>query len=602
MGPRMRRGQALVMITLALLAMCGLMGLAVDLGWAYFVRRAAQRAADTAAIGAAQQVMRVVGQSGSFTCGTALACQQNAPCPTSVASPPTNSVDMACLYAQQNGFRTGGNGGRQTVSVEANVTTAGCGTASPPNCIPGVPGVAAFYYVRVRVAENVPQLFSAVMGNTVATVSARATSGVMDSVAIGSLILLNRENDASPVTGRGLDLDGQGGSNIQVPGGILIASQCNGTNCDGRYAGRLQGGQSLTSPFTYIRGVGKACAGNLGCTSQSTWTAPPINGKPLDDPMFLDPMRGKGQPKLSTVAGDAHAYAGPIPGGPANNPTILAPGNYFMTSTDRNGNTVATGEPINLGAGYFEFGSCGGGFQQYTFFGGLRTSSGNANVKFTPGVYVFAGQNRGDGGPLFEISNGTILRDCTPGGGQNGDAGQLFLFTDAYYEGLNLQVANAGPVAAIRDTLQFGKSGIMSGNNDNSQVTLHGLNDQHGDVIAADLDVFSPTIFWQDQRNSRVKYLPNGQIDISCGNMDNPCTNSPEEADSREMFLRATPNVLIYGAAYQPRGAWLNLVAGGNYTGPLQIVTGAVRLQGSPPLNLSSVSNPITRRIAALVE
>lgn len=596
------RGQALVMVTLALFAMCGLIGLAVDLGWSFFVRRAAQRAADNAALAAAIGALTAVGQGGSFSCGGILACQSSAACPANPTSPPASSVDTACLYAKQNGFLTGGNGNRQTVSVEAGVTAPGCDTASPPNCIPTAPGVAAYYYVTVRVGETVPQLFSAMLGNTVATVSARATAGVMDSVTIGSLILLNRENDASPVTGRGVNLDGQGGSTIQVPGGILMASQCNGNNCDGRYAGKLQGGQNLTSPFTYIRGVGRACAGNLGCTSQSSWVAPPTSGKP-DGAPFYDPMEGKGQPPLSAAVGNPRPYSATIPGGAANNPTILPPGNYFMTATDRFGNVTATGDPIVLGAGHFQFGSCGSGaFPQWTFFGGLRTGSGNAVVTFTPGRYVFAGQNRGEGAPMFEISNGTILQDCTAGGGQNTDAGEIFIFTDTRYPGLDPQVANAGPVAAIRDTLTFGVAGIKTGNNDNSQITLHGLNDQHPNVDAEGLDPFSPTVFWQDQRNSRVKYLADGNLDVSCGSRTNPCTNSPENDLSREMFLRATPNVTIYGAAYQPRGAWLNLQAGGNYTGPLQIVTGAVRLQGSPPLNLSSISNPITRRVAALVE
>ncbi len=43
-------GQALVMVTLALFSMLGMMGLAVDLGWSYFVQKEAQAAADTAAL------------------------------------------------------------------------------------------------------------------------------------------------------------------------------------------------------------------------------------------------------------------------------------------------------------------------------------------------------------------------------------------------------------------------------------------------------------------------------------------------------------------------------------------------------------------------
>ena len=48
-----RKGQALVMVTFALFAMIGVIGLSMDLGWSFFVRKAAQSAADTAAMAAA---------------------------------------------------------------------------------------------------------------------------------------------------------------------------------------------------------------------------------------------------------------------------------------------------------------------------------------------------------------------------------------------------------------------------------------------------------------------------------------------------------------------------------------------------------------------
>lgn len=596
-----KSGQALIMVTLALFAMCGLMGLAVDFGWAFFVKRAAQRAADTAALAAAREALRSVGQGGVFACGTGLTCQAATACPANPATPPGSNVELACAYSKKNGFITNGNGNRQTVSVEANVPAAGCDTATPPTCVPNAPGVAAYYFVTVRVTETVPQLFSAVMGNPTALVAARATAAVTDSVVIGGLILLNRENETGLV-GTGVNLAGQGGSNIAVPSGVVMSSQCNGTNCGQNYAGVLQGGQALTSPFTAIRGVGKACAGNLGCTSQSSWTAPPTNGKPLDDPMFNDPMAGKGQPPLSTIPGNQIGIqGGTISGGTAANPTILAPGNYYATSQNRQGDVIATGQPITLGSGHFQFGSCGTfSATDYVFFGGLRTGSGNTTVTFTPGRYVFAGQNRGAGEPLFEISNGTVLQDCTNGPGQNSDAGELFIFTDAHYPGLTPKVPTL--VASIRNDLTFGVAGVKMGNNDNSRITLHGLNKSQ---VAENLEPFAPTLLWQDQRNSRVKYTAEGQIDItSCtgATIDSPCTNNPAVDPNREMSLTATPNVRLYGAAYQPRGAWLSLQAGGNYSGPLQVITGAVRLQGSPPLTLTGVSNPITRRVCALVE
>src|ERR1035438_1316811 len=58
-----RRGQALLLVTLSLFAMCGLLGLAVDLGWSYFVKKSAQNAADAAALAAAYQTLNINGET-----------------------------------------------------------------------------------------------------------------------------------------------------------------------------------------------------------------------------------------------------------------------------------------------------------------------------------------------------------------------------------------------------------------------------------------------------------------------------------------------------------------------------------------------------------
>ena len=55
-----RRGQALIMVTVALLAMSGLIGLAVDFGWSYYLRRTEQAAADAAAMAAVNAAMDAV--------------------------------------------------------------------------------------------------------------------------------------------------------------------------------------------------------------------------------------------------------------------------------------------------------------------------------------------------------------------------------------------------------------------------------------------------------------------------------------------------------------------------------------------------------------
>ncbi len=62
-------GQAIVMVSLALFAMAGMMGLAVDLGWSFFVQKQAQSTADGAALAAVQEAYQQWGGGlGTLTC------------------------------------------------------------------------------------------------------------------------------------------------------------------------------------------------------------------------------------------------------------------------------------------------------------------------------------------------------------------------------------------------------------------------------------------------------------------------------------------------------------------------------------------------------
>src|SRR5579862_2012208 len=105
------KGQALLLVTLALLAMCGLLGLAVDLGWSYYIRKSAQAAADSAAL-AAVAFAKTNAAPPYNTCdgstSTTLYCNSTpATCTTIVTSYPMGNANSACLYAQQNGFQDG---------------------------------------------------------------------------------------------------------------------------------------------------------------------------------------------------------------------------------------------------------------------------------------------------------------------------------------------------------------------------------------------------------------------------------------------------------------------------------------------------------------
>ena len=112
------------------------------------------------------------------------------------------------------------------------------------------------------------------------------------------------------------------------------------------------------------------------------------------------------------------------------------------------------------------------------------------------------------------------MKDLTPlvGGQatQNSDAGEIFIFTDSNYPGLQI------PTAITNIGLSFPQvtAGFQGGLG--YTATLHGLNASNASV-PADLATFAPVLFWQDQvPTPRLKYTSSGALDLSCGS---PCTN-----------------------------------------------------------------------------
>src|SRR5579864_4230169 len=159
-GRRALRGQAAIFVTMSLVPTMGVLGLVVDVGWSFYRKEATKTAAQAASNAAATAGLNVP----SYACSTGVPCQGETACPASPTSPPTDLIGTACLYAKQNGFV---NSGRQTVTVETN------NTGLP---VAGVTNTA--YWVRVKVSEKIPQLFSAVLGNTWSTVKTESTDAI----------------------------------------------------------------------------------------------------------------------------------------------------------------------------------------------------------------------------------------------------------------------------------------------------------------------------------------------------------------------------------------------------------------------------------------
>jgi hypothetical protein len=597
LSTRNRKGQALLMVTLTLVAMFGIMGLAVDLGWSFYVRKAAQAAADTAALAAAQGALTASEDSGVLDSSTAATTPSG---PVGCPGAPAN-LGNGCTYARQNGFP---KTSAQKVLMEADL-----GSVRPP---PTAPGVPVDYWVTTRVQEDIPQLFSAVIGKFTGRSGARATAAIVEVDVPGALILLNRQSDCVAMNGPnsvvcGVNLNAQGSSNIKAKSGILMASTRHGDDLgiprDGpEWAGYVAGSSKVESDFTAIRGMGAANVSKTDPRWQEPWQA-----GFSDSPFFRDPMRNLGQPApppsgLPSVPVSGCAIVG---GADAAHTLVLTPGKYYSVRPVTGAGGCYDGDPITIN-GYVEFAADSSGFANYTFFGGLRTVT-STNITFNPGRYVFAGVkpvNHNSAGSLFDVSSGqVILQDKTPlaanGSVQaNTDAGELFIFTDANYPGID----KSGVPLTVTVGLDFGTSGFKAGNNNNVTLNLHGLNtDATG--VPSNLEDFSQVLLWQDRRNSTTNYFnADGSKNMTCIIGDTPCVNSLSHSDSPNLWIQASAAVHLYGVIYQPRGAWTTLGGGPGYAGPLRIITGAISFQGNADLDLTTLQTPMKVRTVALIE
>jgi hypothetical protein len=590
------------MVALSLFAMCGLLGLAVDVGWSFFIKKSAQAAADSAALAGAAAAYAIDPSASSCPGGAnKLNCTTGATHCNTITSANGNLYN-ACQYAAQNGFTDGANG--YTVTVDADRTAS--------RAAPTVSGVATSvyaYWVTVRASQDIPQLFSAVWGNRTGTAAARATGAIALEVFNFSLDMLNRQNDPTDNPGdKGVNLTAQSGT-ITAPAGILMASNKIG-------AANMANPATIVEPFTYFRDTG-TCAGYTGQSSPtnpicgSQWSpGKPANGK-ADGPYFEDPTAGKYQPPVNVSTDPVHDCQ--VKGGiltPANIvnltncPVTTDPktGNYLLPS----GNYYAVNAAGTVATGY-QF-TTSSGFGQWVIYGGITFTGGVGNtVNFASGEYVFAGtQSKAD---AITLANKSVMQD-------SGTGGELFLFTNPNYStppnGPNLASSLAVPtlVQAIQSTLGYGNWNTTGGVN--TSVSLQGLNTANlPSGIATKLHDYNNFVAWQDRGNSTVQYTADGHIitdfcgtpgnvTVGPGSIDNPCANI---ANVNPGMSFATPGTGgVKGVLYQPRGSWLNLKnlqAGAT----LQIIAGAIYLlPGAGNLTLTSPATPFTVNTVALIE
>jgi Putative Flp pilus-assembly TadE/G-like len=249
-----RRGQVLLMVTLALIPLFGMLGLVTDVGYMQFVKMSAQTAAEAAAQAAIISYHETVGASNAV-CGTGgVVCSGDpSTCPSNITTP-TNAIEHGCMYAQNHGF----NSANKWVTYQA-------GVGSVPPTAPGV-GTAS-YWVTFRVIQRVPQMFSAVLGNPSGIVAARSTTAVIG--ASDCIYALNRSHS---VIG------------LSVGGTASLVSSCGVyVNSSNDCAISTNGNGSILSAPEY-ESVGGTC-------TQNPLTPTPTTGlAPASDPLAALPV------------------------------------------------------------------------------------------------------------------------------------------------------------------------------------------------------------------------------------------------------------------------------------------------------------------------
>ncbi|HUP02680.1 MAG TPA: pilus assembly protein TadG-related protein [Bryobacteraceae bacterium] len=299
-----RSGQAALFMTLSLTAMIGLMGLVVDVGWAYWRKLACKTAAQSAALAA------VKAASSPYSSQSSIAC----------SSLTTGPLYVGCQYASANGVTDGGNGGKQSVKMAA-------GTSSTP--VSGLTNVS--YWVTATASETMPQWFSGVLGHTALAPSVRATATIMPPSG-GCVYSL-----ASSGTG----IYESGGGALSSGCGVYVNSSANTATTP---AVNLQPSSKITTSGgskTYIVG-GYVCGSGLNgsCVNGSSFSPMPSRGAlPVSDPFASD------MPSAPTT-GSCTPFS--IPSYEVNGlPYVLSPGTYCSQVV------VAGSETLQLTSGTY---------------------------------------------------------------------------------------------------------------------------------------------------------------------------------------------------------------------------------------------------------
>lgn len=340
-----RSGQVLIMTTLLIVPLVGALGLVTDFGYMHYVKETAQSAAESAAQAAVINFHQTQG-GAAYTCSlpagsgpVVCANPSVGTCDTSIAMP-QNAVEHGCMYAQAHGFNSAGS-----VTYQSDVNSV------PPDA-PGMP--IAGWWVTYRAIKRVPQLFSAILGNTSGLVVARSTGAVVG--ATDCIYALDPTQQAAISVG--------GSANLVASCGLYVNSNAT---C------ALSTNGNATVSATEYDVVGTSCTHNVLSPTPNTGVAPttdPLSGLPAPaSPTYNCDYKNYNMPNNKAVTLSAGVYCGGINVG--NNTVTFQPGNYILVG---GGLTTQSTNSIIAGAGVMFYNTYGNG--QY--------NGGTTNYSYSP--------------------------------------------------------------------------------------------------------------------------------------------------------------------------------------------------------------------------
>lgn len=346
-----QKGQAVIMITLGITVLIGLLGLVVDVGYAYFVKQAAQGAADSAAMAA------IAGANGNRgVCGTTVLCQTAYLCPSSPTN--SNNFGVGCLYAKSNGFVNAGN---QRVSISS-------GTGAPPSAS----GITTKYWVTATTTQELALGFLSAMGVHGGWVWAQATAAVFVTPSPGCVYVLDPTDAPS----------------LKVNGGAGLQSNC-GVYVNSSAANALSVANNATLTASAVNVVG-----GVNFNGSNITPAPVTGTTAVADPLASLPAPtfsgcDYSSPTISggTVTLNPGVYCGGLSiSGQAN--VTFNPGMYILNGgglSSTSSNTVLSGS----GVSFYNTSSPGYNFSPISISGGTTLSLTAPTSGAYQGILIF---------------------------------------------------------------------------------------------------------------------------------------------------------------------------------------------------------------------